>query len=465
MNRKIYKIVILLSVSALIFILKTDNSIGCGWFPEPDSYYSIFVPKLFKLPQLKPFFLTDYKFFPYDTSGSLGERTDNLKAWQKHFQNIPSIADINKIIYSTSKQDLEKIKNYLSTGNDTFSDNRYYNNSLISYWKKYGYSGDIDYLLYIRKCEPYVKVTYDTWNYVKRDTAGMSALIKEGENKYEECKNNYLRDRYAFQVIRLLHYSYHYNECISYYDKFFGKSKNSLMKYWALEHKAGCLYHLGQAAQANYLFAKIFQNCLSRRIACTQSFGCSNDSVFNATLALCKNADEKTTVILLYGYDGDNVNVPAMKKIYALDPKSDYLELLLERGIVKMEREILPTVYENLWQYEYNFNNYISEPYDQFDSLVIKIAGENKTAHPFIWDFAAGYISTLIHNNKAAKIFLTEAWKISPKENPAYINSIKIVEVINKVDGLKKMNSITEERIIKGLNWLRNTKSLDTLKS
>jgi len=472
MNRKIYKIVILLSVSVLIFFLKTDNSKGCGWFPEPDSYYSIFVPKLFKLPLLKPFFLTDYKFFPYDTSSSLGERTDNLKAWKKHFQNIPSIADINKILYTASKEDLEKIKDFISTGHDTFLDNKYYNNSLISFWKKHNYSNDIDYLFFIKKCEPYVKVTYDTWGGIsaKRDTAGMADLIKVGEKRHNECKNNFLRDRYAFQVIRLLHYSYHYKEAINYYEKYFGGSKNSLIKYWALEHKAGCLDHLGQNAKANYIFAEIFQNCLSRRIACSQSFGCRNDSVFNATLALCKNADEKATVILLYGYDGDNVNVPSMKKIYSLNPKSDYLELLLERGISQMEREILPTYYENayyesLWYNGDNFGRSIIKSYDAFDSLVIKIAAENKTSNPFIWDFAAGYISTLIHKNKEAEEFLAEAKKLSAEKQHDYTDRVRIVEVINKVDGLKKMDSSSESGIIKDLKWLRDTKSLDTLKS
>ena len=115
MNRRTYKIAFLLSISVLVLLFKTDNSKGCGWYPEPDSYYNIFVPELFKLPNLKPFFLSEQYFYPVSDTSSLDGKYANLKAWKEYFENVPSIADIEKVIYKTTEKDIGNIK-YLKAG-------------------------------------------------------------------------------------------------------------------------------------------------------------------------------------------------------------------------------------------------------------------------------------------------------------------------------------------------------------
>jgi hypothetical protein len=464
MKQKIYKIFFLFFISVLALVFKSDVSNGCGWSPEPDSYYSIFEPGLFKLPLLKPFFLSENEYFPYEKTSSLSDKTDNLKEWIAYFKNVPTIDDVDRIIYSTKKEDILKIINYLKNGDDSLLILNYKHNTLINYWGNHNYSNVLEYVLFTKKCEPYFTVK-DEWENYKRDTTGMSDLINYGLIKYSACKDSFLRDRYAFQIIRLEHYSYHYKEAIHLFDKNFGKSRNSLIKYWALEHKAGCLYKLGDLVRSNYLFASIFDKCPGRRVFCTRSFKLYDDSLNKLTLALCKNTNEKTAVISLAAYKSGHIDIPAMEEIYKLNPKSEYLELLLQRGISKMEREILPPTYENLQNFDHYFNYYITEPYNEFGKIVDKIAEGNKTKHPYLWNFAAGYISVLNNESDKAEAYFIKAKRICPKDDLTYVSRIKIVEVIAMVTGLKTIDRQAENDIYSDLSWLRKDSDLEKLKS
>ncbi len=464
MGRRIYKIVILLSISAVILILKSDNSKGCGWEPMPDDYYNIFDHKLFKLPLLKPFFLSDNDFFDYDRTGPLSPETANLKTWLKHFKNLPTIDNIDDIIYKSDKNDLIKIKEFLETGNPDSLKSKYENNTLIEYWKRHDYKSDLNYLIYAKECEPYVYID-DAWKPRNMNPEKMTELSKAGEGSYLKCKNNFLRDRYVYQMVRLLHYSGKYREAIDMYDKYFENGKHDLIQYWALEHKAGCLYSLKKYAEANLLFARIFNDCPSRRITCACSFKYGSDSLYNATLKLCGSTGEKTALITLAAYRSGEVNVDAMEKIYELDPKSNYLELLLERSISEMEREILPPRYDILEEYGVDYKYEITGPFKKLAEEVSKIAKENKTKHPYLWYFAAGYIYTLSDESSKAEEFYVKAKQLCPTNDLSYINRIKIAEIISSVNALTKIDKDAEAELYTELSWLRNNRDLVKLKS
>ena len=115
---------------------------------------------------------------------------------------------------------------------------------------------------------------------------------------------------------------------------------NNLITYWSLSLKAGALKRLRREAESNYLFSVVFDKCFTRRKSAVLGFRVASDSIFNSSLAMCKDDNEKTALWMLYAYKNEN-EIEAIRQIYSMEPKSPYLELLLAREVVGVEREML----------------------------------------------------------------------------------------------------------------------------
>ncbi len=475
MKQKIFKIFFLFSISGLAFIFVSNQSKSCGYFPDPDDYYTIFSHDLIKVPLLlKPFFLSENHFYTRGDSTSLDPETDNLNSWHNYFNDKPSITDIKKIIYPSDLRDLKNIFSFLDNKVDTLN-KKWSGNSLISYWEKHKYKETLNYLVFAKKCEPYV-ISHNYWSDIKRDTTGMSKLIEEGEKLYSDCTNKFIKQRYAYQVIRLAHYSYYFQKAVNLYDTYFGNdTSDNLIKYWSLSHKAGALQSLGKIVESNYLFSRIFNKCPSRKLIASDSYKIISDSSFHASLDLCKNAREKASLWMLNAYKDGN-DPEAMKHIYQLEPSSPYLPLLLSREIDRIERNVLPSTnyYNNSYIYNsYSYyvsqnkrwsysNNYFTD-YDKESLKIIKEIADNKnTPNVYLWDLAAGYLSTLMSKTDKAIKYYNEAEYSLPSSDSLFKNKIKIFRVINEVTALNKITPDIENRILNDLKWLNSYKRLKT---
>ena len=173
MTKKLLQILSLASISCLIFLFNSDDSRSCGGDGGmPDDVYAIFNPEIINQPSLEPFLLSGALFYPKEDSILFNQKIQNLLGWKKYFNNKIPMGDLEKIIYSASLDDLQKIQN-------TISQNNYFNlpdsiktNALINYWKNNGENSSLDYLVYAKECEPQV-VESDYWEDVQRDTLKM----------------------------------------------------------------------------------------------------------------------------------------------------------------------------------------------------------------------------------------------------------------------------------------------------
>lgn len=468
MEKKILKIFSLLLISMPLLLIPSDNSEGCGWYPEPDDYYTIFENALFDLPLLKPFFLSENNYFPYEETGSLGERTDNLREWLKYFNNIPTIDDIESIVYPTSKEEIMRIIEYLKTGKDLKLNDRIIKNSLITYLFKNKKNEVPEYLLFAKECEPHV-VKNDSWEEIIRDSSAMTVLIQQGEEKYSSCSDKFLKERYAYQIIRLAHYSKQYEKAISLYEKYFVDNDKTLIQNWALSHKAGCLRKLNRVAEANYIFSKLFDTCPSRSMVGTASFVFLNDSLLEKTLQLCRSDHEKTAVYTIASYKAA-VDLESLEHIYELEPKSKFLELLLSREISRMEREVLPAKYSGSFNIYFEMDSIRYTYYDpdynrSVFRLVSNIANNNNCMHPYLWHFAAAYMASLVREENLADAHFIEAKRLCPKEDLNIINRIKIVELISKISRIRKIDHNIEYDLLEDMKWLTQNDNLVPLHS
>jgi hypothetical protein len=460
MSRKYFKISILILISIVISILNFQKSKSCSFDYEPDNYYTIFDTTLFRLPDLKPLFLSESIFADHDDDkGSLGLTFYNLKEWQSFFNNIPALNDIDTIIYSAGLQDAENISRFITTNNKDYIPERYKKNTLVKYLKDNNNFEVINYLVYAKECEPHVS-NYYYWDEPQRDFVRMNELIKKGLEVYPNIKSGFIKDRYAFQVIRLAHYSKQHQLVIDLYDKLFtGTSIESLIGYWSLEHKGGALRSLGKAAESNLIFAHVFDKCLSRRKNCILSIKLNSDSIITETFKLCKTQNDKIIINTLTAYINTDYSLEAMNNIYKLEPRSPYLELLLEREISRVEREVLPSK-DYYWD---GYKSYLDENSDiqkelnnRLYNIVSGIASGKKVKNPCLWNFAAGYLATLNNNTEEAKNFYKAAKIDCPKEDTLFHKKIQIAEFITKINSLEKIDKNAEANLLNDLKWLYN---------
>ena len=175
------------------------------------------------------------------------------------------------------------------------------------------------------------------------------------------------------------------------------------------------------------------------------------------SLKYCKNNDERAALWFLSEFKGPTIALDAMKNIYELNPKSPYLELLLNREVIRVEREVLPST-DYYWSGYKDYlkrNDYIEQDLNEkITALVKSIATEKKTLHPYVWYLAAGYLMTLNNENHGAPTFYYYAKDSWPRTDTLNRKNIRLFETTNDIIGLSSVYA--ESSILKNMIWLQN---------
>lgn len=451
-----FKILLTAFISCCVFFLYSDSSTGC-WIEYEEPVYGLFNGDVIKEPSLSPFFFVptpDFYGYPKSDS-SLTPEYDNLKEWRDFLEYSGNNKDLSYLVYKASIAEVQSIIEYIKDNKNQI-DNKLILNSAVQLLVKNNSVEVVSYLLYAKQCEPNaVGVRDNYWDEIQRDTVEMKALIERGLKDYSDCSDNFLKARYAYQVIRLTHYLKHYREAIRLYDSLVEPlNSKSIIKYWSLSHKAGAFASLGEYGQSSYLFAKIFDECLSKRLLASQNFRIRSASQLYETLDLCKDDHEKSVVWFLHSYHLHDMG--GLKKIYELDPSSSFLEVLLSRAIDRIEEDIN-------WHWQ-DFtdvswtDNFARLDRDQFYGFIKSCAENRNTKRPYFWYYCAGYISLLRHDYSLMRENFQTAKTLLPAGEEDYIERMKILEIYSKADEVKEINSLFESKILDDLKWLLSLK-------
>jgi len=442
------------SISSFVFFFNSDNTKSCGPEYDYDNFYKIFEEKLFDLNNLQPFLLTEYIFKEVDEDGNNGPRLDNLKEWLEYFDNKPTIDDLEKYIYDTNENDLLSFQKQID-----LSDN-WKNNSVLLYVDNDKLKRSIEYLLFAKQVEPHVAFS-NGWEEPIRDFVAMNLLLTTAIENYDKTNIKFFKERYAYQSIRLAHYSEQYEKTVSLFNRFFKETINKkLMYYWSLGHYAGATRSLGNSAKSNVLFARVFDNCPSKSRQSVLSFRYWSDSLFTETLRACENKQDSVLVLTIGAYKNPELSVSSITSIYVKEPTSKYLEFLLVRAIAMLERNVLPI--KDPWKGYHTYLNpkyyYITPP--PIDSTlykaIFKIAKENLVSNIHIWNYAAGYIATLQNNPDKAASYFFEAKRLCPKNDMNFVKRVQVAEIISFANSLKSIDKSDEDILNKKLCWLES---------
>ena len=431
----------------LLFNVRQDAG-SCGW-SEPDyDMRKFFVSELSNKPLFEPFYFSFSRLYSdkwYDDINL--SKDDNLNDWVAYCNNKVAKKDIDELLYMSDA--LENTTNLATT--------KYANNAMYVYLMQNKDKSALEYLYFMKKCS-FVAETIDEWDEKKAEKqekirAERVKLLTEGEKLYKSAKNNVIKLRLGYQLVRLAHYNKEYQQTIKLYDKYVEPvfSENQVA-YWAMGHKAGAIYSLGQdRGLAGYLFSRMFEKSPAKRVNAYYSFKIYDDKDWARAMELCKNNKEKATLYFIRSINPHSVNLEELKSIYALDNQSDYLDVLLVRELNKLEQATFYGSVEDKKQGEETKRKNIAN----LKAFLEKIIPENKLKNPALFTLGLGYCDYMLGNNaNAKKSFANIPENVKTNEVKAQIN---IFELMLQLSELQKVGETEENKLFLAVN---NTKSV-----
>ena len=380
------------------FSFRTNTASTFYWCSDPGPLISrpafLFEPQLANTPQWSPLYLTNNYLFDESWNQDSATVDDNIGEWRRYFGDTIPEPDIYFVIYKAEARSLIDVQ-VKSRFRQSPIIPSLETNKLVHFLLEKPNPEFIAYLVFTKSCEPYVQ-RRSYWEQDTTDnTNAMIALAKQGEQAYYACKSPLLKLRYGYQVVRLYRYIEDWDSCVESYDRLVAPLKvESIIRFWALEQKAGALYKLDRFGEGAYLFSKVFRECPSRRITSYASFCIPNDTVWEECVKLCKTQKEKTTLFFLRGLNPRNNVIDEMKNIYSIDPGSDYLNLLLSRGINQIEEDI----FHPDPMYYYFRSDYIKKDtllIHYFREFVDTCVIQKKIQQTDVWTLALSYLEFL----------------------------------------------------------------------
>jgi hypothetical protein len=189
----------------------------------------------------------------------------------------------------------------------------------------------------------------DSWNYYySYDYYGTSSLkdstelsgisIHIGKLLAKE-KDEFLKRRLAFQLIKNYRYSWNNGQVDSLFTRYIQNSTKDFIYYKSLNYVTDALVNSEEHYKANYYASLLFAGSIDQKRAHTNyDLGAPIDSV----LPFCKNDKERAKVYVLDAFKSYYGNVESIAKAYQLDPENDAIDQLIIREINKVDYRLMP---------------------------------------------------------------------------------------------------------------------------
>ncbi len=245
-------------------------------------------------------------------------------------------------------------------------------------------------------------------------------LLETAKARYGKAKDNFLKLRYGYQAVVLTRYSAkNLKDCSTAYDKYIAPvAQKSVIRYWAMLHKATGLAEQSRRPEADFYYAQVFENCYNKRYRAFQLY---NHSSLDSSLLFAKTDAERAAVWSLSAYN-DGKNLDEFKKIYQYAPNSKSLNLLIANEISKLEDWVLTKEMTNFGYEEYDETTEKNIPEKkiteknltylrQVRDWVEKVIADKKVNNPAMWQLAAAHLYYMDKKYDKANALLDAAEK------------------------------------------------------
>jgi hypothetical protein len=414
---------------------------ACAGGDWEDCYDSSFAPEAFVNSAYKPLFYSEMFYYQIGHDDSQIERFNLhiVDEWQSYLALPQADTVLSFLLLNASKQYIDSVVAHQIVLPIEFCQK-------ITKKKMTNF---LHFLQYAKANEAYAAAFIDYWGYegAVQSTpfsAEQIALAQAMEKDFKTKLDPFLKQRYFFQIVRSYFFQAQYEQCIAFYQKYQKVFPQNIMAARTMSYAAGAHYKLKQYAQSNYLYSKVYDVAPEFKTLAYFSFHPQDEADWQQTLALCKNVEEQITLWQLLGIYFDEER--AIEKIYALNPKSEKLDLLLSRLINHQEYAFHESESAKL-STDTGFGKTLA--------LLTKIAQSNTIAKPYMWHIAAGYLyylqSDYVH---AAKYFDLSAQTMPQQALPQA--QLRLFQLMNKVAAYAHVDLHTEKELLPELLWLQH---------
>ncbi len=468
-----FKVFIAACISAACIAIP-NNIIGCGPDEDPYDYYTTFFhPKLADTRAYEPFYYSGIKFL-YDENEPK-ETTDVLASeWAAYCGKHIYKVDAKELVFKYSGNEVENIKLIAKKKGKDFLPKAARNNSMAQYLIKNRDYEALDYIIFAKKIEPFVMGNDNRWEPIVREGMKMKELINICNQKYNSCTKNFLKLRYAYQLVRLEFYNNNDKDAFKHYEKYIiPNPAKSILKNLSLSLKAGALFRMKKYEEAAYLYSKAFFASDAKKVSNYLSFKWSTSEQKNkkAYLRLCKTNEERAGMLAMFALSNKNEAIKTLKEIYHLYPSSKVLEVLAVREINKLEESYLTpmlerekgglSLYYNRSTPHLSKNGQIaaSKLATKMIAFFCAASKNKKIKNPSIFALAAAYTSFIVKDYDQAKAYIVAAENLHPSARIA--EQCRLTRLLVKINERKEMDAVLEEYILPDVKWLENMAKKD----
>ncbi len=349
----------------------------CGWSQEEGQFfYNIFDQTAISSEVYYPFLRTDDALFYMDPAYEDWRYDGNIELWN---QLLPKWTpeEIKKVLYALRPTEWQR-----------FWDGR---NTALEVAAK-------TYISFALKCGNVFNFRSDrSWDYeelLAQKTVEVGPLLEEGIQLYQAEKNQQLRLRYAYQIVRILHYTQHHQEAVSFFEqKVPPPAQKTEIYYYLIDQLAGCYYSLGERAKAGRLFMEVVLHSRDRKASAYRSFRYCEESL--EVSEYLETATDSLDFVLLKSLNGFSDGLAVLKELAEMAPADERVELLFMRTLNDIEREVWPT---QIGMQAKDFPHI--EPKTQLriealDDLAKKLMAAPAVTNISFWQLTSSYLSFL----------------------------------------------------------------------
>ncbi|GAA3513916.1 hypothetical protein GCM10022393_29680 [Aquimarina addita] len=409
-----YLFIKIISCISYVFLLtgvygynSIDSPLYCGggdWIYE-DEYFKILDSKILTDPTLSSFlYCPEYLFCDKEKE----EITDrNITEWEEYFTNSFTAKELKSLIYTSTVVDIKEI---ISGKNTQYKDR----------FKKIGSDKRnifLNYLLFAKRNQRVQsgKETYNSWYQGESenpDALDKEELLVEAFELYAKEKDRFIKNRYAFQIIRLCHYLGKNEEALKVFDSYLVDDKKSnYIFYRSLEQKAGVLYNLKEFEKSISSFLEVYKELPDRRETCASSIRLllSKTEKSNAISYHLQKENQEVFRFFNTFYNSSSELVEA-ERLANMNPDSSYLELIIMRIAEQLQHDLFiikSTIVSD--HYDYLTNNRFDTKYiNRLETIVSNQLNINTTKNMDLWKIHKGFLSIYQGEMQSARAILAE---------------------------------------------------------